>query len=183
MGMGLRLGLGRLLILVFLDSLLAVFGYPVGSGGLLLSGELPLRFYSGNFAFRRPSWSLPNYGGVQALLSAEGSGLGIVEFPAARTRESPGVVGLKELEGLGRECDLPRKRPVRWFVGMVFPMFFMVFGGRDFILLMRLWVLGLAVIRGDVSHCMSMVSFLGRVLGSCLMSWGCCTVPCLQVRA
>ena len=33
----------------FLDSLLEVFGYPVGSGGLLLSGELPLRFSSGNF--------------------------------------------------------------------------------------------------------------------------------------
>ena len=30
-----------------------------------------------------------------------------------------GVAGLKELQGLGRECDLPRKRPVRWFAGMV----------------------------------------------------------------
>ena len=28
----------------FLDSLLEVFGYPVSSGGLLSSGELPLRF-------------------------------------------------------------------------------------------------------------------------------------------
>ena len=61
--MGLRLGLERLLILFFLDSLLAVFGYPGGSDGLLLSGELPLRFCSGNFAFRRPSWSLPDCGG------------------------------------------------------------------------------------------------------------------------
>ena len=33
----------------FLDSLLGVFGYPEGSGGLLLSGDLPLRFCSGKF--------------------------------------------------------------------------------------------------------------------------------------
>ena len=46
------------------------------------------------------------------------------------------VVGLKELEVLGRECDLPRKRPVRWFAGMMFLMSFMVLGGRDFVLLM-----------------------------------------------
>ena len=49
---------------------------------MLLAGELPLRYYSGNFALRKPSWSSPDYGGVQALLSAEGSGL--VEVPAAR---------------------------------------------------------------------------------------------------
>ena len=35
-------------------------------------------------------------------------------------------------------------------------------------LLMRLWVSELAVIRGDVSHCMSMVSFLGKWLGNVL---------------
>ena len=78
-----------------------------------------------------------------------------------------GVAGLKELEGLVRECDLPRKRPVRWFAGMVFPMSFIVLGGRDFVLLMRFWVQGLAVVRKDVSHCMSTVSFLGKGLGNC----------------
>ena len=88
--MGLLLGLGRRLIPNFLDSLLEVFGYPVRSGGLLLSGELPLRFSSGNFALRKPSWSLPDYGGVQALLSVEGSGFGVVELPAARSWERPG---------------------------------------------------------------------------------------------
>ena len=41
-----------------------------------------LRYYSDNFALRKPRWSLPDYGGVQALLSAEFSGL--VEVPAAR---------------------------------------------------------------------------------------------------
>ena len=64
---------------------------------------------------------------------------------------------------------------------MVFAMSFMVLGGRDFILLMGLWVSGLAVVRGDVSHCMSMVSFLGKGLGNvfgllhCPVSAG----PCL----
>ena len=44
---------------------------------------------------------------------------------------------------------------------------FMVLGGRDFVLLMRVWVQGLAVIRGDDYHCMSVVSFLGKGLGNC----------------
>ena len=39
---------------VFLDSMLEVFGYPVRSGSLLLAGELPLRYFSGNFALRKP---------------------------------------------------------------------------------------------------------------------------------
>ena len=52
----------------FLDSLLEVFGYPVNSGGLLLSGELPLRFSSDNFALRGPGWSLPDYGGVPGFV-------------------------------------------------------------------------------------------------------------------
>ena len=46
-------------------------------------------------------------------------------------------------------------------------MFFMVFGGRDFVLLMRLHFQVPAVVRGDVYHCMSTVSFLGKGLGNC----------------
>ena len=84
---------------VFLDSLLEVFGYPVRSGSLLLAGELPLRYYSGNFALCKPSWSLPYCGGVQVLLSAEGSGLGLVEFPAAGGRESSGSCWTKGAGG------------------------------------------------------------------------------------
>ncbi len=130
------------------------------SGGLLLSGELPLRFYSSNFALRKPSWSLPDYGGVQALSSAEGSGLGIVEFRAARSRESPGGCWTKGAGGTWKRMRLTKKNGQ--FVGSQVwcsPCPFMVLGGRDFVLLMRLWVLGLTVIRGDVSHCMSIVSF------------------------
>ena len=161
----------------FLDSLLAVFGYPLGSGGLLLSGDLPLRFCSGNFALRRPSWSLPDSGGVQALLSEGSPDLSIAELPAVQGRAHSGVAGLKELEGLGRECDLPRKRPVRWFAGMVFPMFFTVLGERDFDLMMRFWVLGLAVIKGDVFHCMSTVFFLGKGMGNVLWLLHCPVSP------
>ena len=75
-GMVLLLGPGRRRISVFLDSLLEVFGYPVRSGGLLLAGEMPLRYYSGTCALREPSWSVLDHGGVQALLSAGGSGVG-----------------------------------------------------------------------------------------------------------
>ena len=60
------------------------------SGSLLLAGDLPLRYYSGNFALRKPSWSLPDYGGVRALLSAGGSGVGLVEFPVVRNRVGSG---------------------------------------------------------------------------------------------
>ena len=79
------------------------------SGGLLLAGELLLRFYSGNFALRKPRWSLPDYGGVQALLSAEGSGLGIVEFPAARSRESPVGCWTKGAGGTWKRMRLTKK--------------------------------------------------------------------------
>ena len=70
---------------------------------------MSLRFYSGNFALRKPSWSLPDYGGVQALLSAEGPGLGIVEFPAARSGESPGGCWTKGAGGTWKRMRLTKK--------------------------------------------------------------------------
>ena len=76
--------LGKLLILLFLDSLPEVFGYPAGSGRLLLSAELPLRYYSGNFASRKPSWSLPEVGGFQALLTAGGPDVRLFGAQAGR---------------------------------------------------------------------------------------------------
>ena len=43
-------------------------------------------------------------------MSEGGPDLSIVELPAAEGRAQYwGVAGQKELEGLGRECDLPRK--------------------------------------------------------------------------
>ena len=93
----------------FLDSLLAVFRYPVGSGGLLLSGELPLRFCSGNFALRRPSWSLPDSGGVQALLSEGGSDLSIAELPAVQGRVDSGGCWTKGAGGTRKRMRLTKK--------------------------------------------------------------------------
>ena len=94
----------------FLDSLLEVFGYPVKSGGLLLSGELPLRFSSGNFALRtKPSWSLPDFGGVQALFSVEGSGFGVVELLAARSWERSGGCWVKGAGGAWKRMRLTKK--------------------------------------------------------------------------
>ena len=93
----------------FLDSLLAVFGYPVGSGGLLLSGELPLRFCSGNFALRRPCWGLPDSGGVQALLSEGGPDLSIVELPAAEGRAHSVGCWTKGAGGTWKRIRLTKK--------------------------------------------------------------------------
>ena len=112
----------------FLDSLLVVFGYPEGSGGLLLSGDLPLRFCSNNFALRRPSWSLPASGGIQALLSDYGPGC-VVEPLADGGLARPvgcwvrGTGGIwkrmrltKKTDGsLVRRCDDPHVfHGVRW---------------------------------------------------------------------
>ena len=46
-----------------------LFGYPSGSAAALLGGELPLRYCSGKFACRVPSWGLPARGHVQHLIA------------------------------------------------------------------------------------------------------------------
>ena len=59
----------------FLDSLLQVFGYPGGSGAVLLAGELPLRYCTDRFALRKPCWGLPERGHVHSLLTPASEGL------------------------------------------------------------------------------------------------------------
>ena len=54
----------------FLDSILGVFGYPAVSGRVLLDGCLPLRYYNGSFALRKPTWKLPERGEVCSLVAA-----------------------------------------------------------------------------------------------------------------
>ena len=48
----------------FLDELLFLFGYPPMSGGALLRGTLPLRYFTSRFAHKVPTWGLPFHGGV-----------------------------------------------------------------------------------------------------------------------
>ena len=69
-----------------------------------------LRYYTGNFALRKPCWRLPEGGGVHALIAAGG-------FRMGEDRMIPGGCQ-EELEGFGRECVSPRKRPVLWFEDM-----------------------------------------------------------------
>ena len=54
----------------FLDELLFLFRYPVGSGRALLAGTLPLRYCFDRFACRTPTWRLPASGGVGDLVTA-----------------------------------------------------------------------------------------------------------------
>ena len=64
----------------FLDVLLQMFGCPGGSGALLLSGKLPLRYCTDRFALRKPCWSLPERGHVHSLLNPAWEGAGLVEM-------------------------------------------------------------------------------------------------------
>ena len=70
-----------------------LFGYPSGSAAALLGGELLLRYCSGRFACRVPTWGLPARGHVQGLI-AEFSGVGEVPRSEHVVRaELPGLVG------------------------------------------------------------------------------------------
>ena len=55
---------------LFLDELLVLFGYPAASGADLLTGTLPLRYYSESFACRIPTWRLPESGNVASFLAS-----------------------------------------------------------------------------------------------------------------
>ena len=68
-----------------------------------------LGFVLANFALRKPSWSLPDVGGLQVLLSAEGSGLGLVKFLAARGRVGTGCCWTKGVGGNWKRMRLPKK--------------------------------------------------------------------------
>ena len=66
---------------------------------------------------------------------------------------NPGIVGQEELEGSGRKCVSPRKRPVLWSADMGISMFCMAKGRKDFIFMG--FLLGvMAVAKGGVCRCM-----------------------------
>ena len=55
----------------FLEDMLVLFGYPAGSGHLLVDGSLRMRYCSANFSCKKPTWGLPSFGGVAALVRAQ----------------------------------------------------------------------------------------------------------------
>ena len=137
--MGLRLGLVRHLILVFLDSLLAVIGYPVGSGGLLLSGNCLLDF---------ALVILPYAGLVGVCLIPVvfrlcclkgGPDLSIVELPAAEGRAHSLGCWTKGVGGTWKRMRLTKKTDGSLVRRHGIPHVFMVLGGRDFVLMMMFW--------------------------------------------
>ena len=105
--------------------------------------------------------------GFQTLLFAEGSGLGLVQFPAASGRVDSGNCWIRGAGGTWQRMRLTKKTASSLVRGHGVHHVFGVLGGTGFVLLTRLWVQGLAVVRVDVCHCISMVVFLGKELGNC----------------
>ena len=68
---------------------------------MLLAGQLPLRYCTDRFAFRKPCCGLPERGHVHSLLTPVWEGASIVEVDD--TGFSGVVTGPEELEGFGRE--------------------------------------------------------------------------------
>ena len=91
----------------FLDELLFLFRYPVGSGRALLAGTLLLRYCFDRFACRTPIWRLPAFGGVGDLVTATIADRH--EFvPAAASRE---VFGVRNSGVRRKRIRLNRKTP------------------------------------------------------------------------
>ena len=89
----------------FLDELLFLFRYPVGSWRALLAGTLPLCYCFDRFACRTPTWRLPASGGVVDLVTANvADGRRVV--PAAGRRE---IFGVRNSGLLSKRIRLNRK--------------------------------------------------------------------------
>ena len=73
----------------FLEDLLVLFGYPAGSGHLLVDGSLRMRYCSANFSCKKPTWGLPSFGGVAALVRTQS-----VSAPVGLSSGIGGVTGL-----------------------------------------------------------------------------------------
>ena len=85
----------------FLDELLFLFGYPIGSGQSLVDDSLRMRYCSANFSCKKPTWRLPHSGGVATLVYA--------------------VLVLGTLETLKeRGYDLPKRQMFVSVLGLIF---------------------------------------------------------------
>ena len=99
----------------FLDELLFLFRYPVGSGRALLAGTLPLWYCAARFACRTPTWRLPESGHVTGLVTAVVEALGDAVVGCAVHE-----VSWVRNSGPGRKrIRLNRKTPAHLVVSMV----------------------------------------------------------------
>ena len=104
--MVLRLGPWRLLSDAgFLDDLLFLFGYPVGSGQLLVDGSLRMRYCSVNFSCKKPTWRLPRSGGVAALVDV--ASVRVLVDSSSGSGDATGLGTLVTI--LERGYDLPKR--------------------------------------------------------------------------
>ena len=62
----------------FLDKLLVLFGYPDRSAAALLARDLPLRYCSARFAWKLPTWRLPDRGRVLELVTESVDGARVI---------------------------------------------------------------------------------------------------------
>ena len=62
-------GPASLRLRTFLNELLVLIGYPDGSAAALLAGDLPLRYCNTRFAWKLPTWRLPDRGRVRDLVA------------------------------------------------------------------------------------------------------------------
>ena len=82
----------------FLDDLLSLFGYSSGSGQSLVDGSLRMRCRSANFSRKKPTWGLPPFGGVAALVFAVD-----VHPPVVGLSGSGAVSSLENIDNGGRK--------------------------------------------------------------------------------
>ena len=115
--------------------------------------------------------------GVHALLSVEGSGFGDVELPAASSWKRSGGCWVKGAGGTWKRMRLTKKTASSLVRRHGVPHVLHGVRWKRLRSPDEVLVLGLAVIRGDISHCMSMVSFLGKVLGNVLWLLHCPVSP------
>ena len=95
----------------FLEKLLVMFGYPDRSAAALLAGGLPLRYCSARFAWKLPTWRLPDRGRVCDLVAeyVVGAGVGGEMFPPPVSRAGDSA-DVQVLGGVKR-IRLNRKTP------------------------------------------------------------------------
>ena len=149
----------------FLDELLYLFRYPVGSGRPLLAGTLPLRYCFDRFACRTPTWRLPASGGVEDLVAAY----------LADVHEVVPAVGRREVfrvrnSGLRRKRIRLNRKPQQTLQGLGFNLGHVC--GKDCILLIFLVILFLVTRGGDVARLVR-GSFLLRQGQGWVNSLGC----------